>query len=217
MSRALCLTLLVAALVASPWAVAQVPAFSQQGLDGWTHKRFEGETRYSLVEIDGQTVVDARCDASASGLYLERDFDLATTPRLRWRWRVLSGVQPGIDLGEKSGDDALARVYAVTKTGLFAWQARALNYVWAHNDSAGSDWPSPYTAKNHQIAMGLGEPSDDGWVMHTVNLAEDFQRYFDIAPKRIVAIAIMSDCDNSASEAHVQFGDVELLPPTPQP
>lgn len=201
---------LILALVAP--AHAQVPAFSDNGLEGWTHKRFEGETRYSAEEVDGATVVDARCDASASGLYLEREFDLTATPVLRWRWRVLSASAGEIDHRAKTGDDAMARVYAVTKTGFFAWQARSLNYVWAHNDSAGSDWPSPYTDKNHQIAKNVGVPDEGGWVTHTVNLADDFNQYFDIEPERLVAIAIMSDCDNSASQAHVQFGDVELLP-----
>lgn len=200
-----------ALLLALP-ATAQVPAFSQSGLDAWTHKRFESETRYALVEQGGQQVVDARCDASASGLYLEREFDLAATPLLRWRWRLLASSEPAIDHGTKAGDDALARVYAVTKTGFFAWQARSLNYVWAHNDSGGVDWPSPYTDKNHQIAKNVGQPDDGGWVTHTVNLVDDFEQYFDIKPERLVAIAIMSDCDNSASQAHVQFGDVELLP-----
>lgn len=201
----------VALALALP-AHAQVPAFSKSGLEGWTHKRFEGETRYSMVEVDGQSVIDARCDASASGLYLEREFDLTATPLLRWRWRVLSASAGDIDHRTKAGDDAMARVYAVTKTGLFAWQARSLNYVWAHNDAAGADWPSPYTDKNHQIAMNVGVPDDGGWATHTVNLVEDFEQYFDIKPSRLVAIAIMSDCDNSGSQAHVQFGDVELLP-----
>lgn len=205
--------LLLGPLLVSAAASAAVPAFSADGLDAWTHKRFEGETRYELTGVAGQQVVDARCDGSASGLYLEREFDLTATPRLQWRWRMLSGVQADIDHRQKAGDDALARVYAVTKTGVFAWQARALNYVWAHNDSAGSQWPSPYTDKNHQIAMNVGAQNEGEWVTHTVDLAQDFQRYFGIQARRIVAIAIMSDCDNSASTAHVQFGDLKLLPP----
>ena len=204
--------LLLVLLAPALHAQASVPAFSAQGLEPWTHKRFEGETQYTLTTADGQQVVDAQCDNSASGLYLEREFDIVDTPVLRWRWRVLSGVQPAMDHNEKAGDDALARVYAVAKTGFFAWQARALNYVWAHNNSAGADWPSPYTDKNHQIAMNVGAPDGDGWVTHQVNLADDFGRHFDIQPEQIVAIAIMSDCDDSASKAHVQFGDVELLP-----
>ena len=65
--------------------------------------------------------------------------------------------------------------------------------------------------------MDVGEPTEQAWRTHTVNLVDDFETYFDFAPQRIVAIAIMSDCDNSASKSHVQFGDVELLPPESAP
>lgn len=193
-------------------AAQPLPQFSLTGLEGWDEKVFEGRTAYSLADDAAQPVVAARCDHSASGLYFEQALDLKATPRLRWRWRVHAGVQPGIDHRRKAGDDALARVYVVARTGPFPWQARALNYVWAHNTSAGSDWPSPYTSKNHQVAVNAGKAGLGQWQTHTRDVREDFRRHFGLEVDTAAAVAVMTDCDDTGSRARADYGDIRLLP-----
>lgn len=212
--RALILGVLMAlpagAVMAEP--PSPIPRFSVTGLQGWTEKTFEGNTDYRTADAAGTTIVSADCADSASGLYFEQTLDLAATPRLQWRWRVRDGVQPAIDHRRKSGDDALARVYVVARTGPFPWQARAMNYVWAHNDSAGADWPSPYTSKNHQVALNVGADGLGEWQAHSRDVQADFQRYFGIQVDEAVAIAVMSDCDDADGQARADYGDLQLLP-----
>ena len=46
-----------------------VGEFAQGNLTNWEKKVFAGESRYQLVQVDGQTVLKGEAKASASGLF----------------------------------------------------------------------------------------------------------------------------------------------------
>ena len=82
---------------------------------GWTHQTLpsvERPNRFDLFADDGGTVLRVISDRSASSLALALRIDPATTPLLRWRWRVSHAVA-GSDLRRKGGDDYAARVYVL--------------------------------------------------------------------------------------------------------
>ena len=83
----LLLTPLVFALPA-PEVMEQVFGDFSQGRSGWAERAFVGQTRYRVVELDGEPVLEARAEASASALYRDSAVDLAATPYLHFRWRV---------------------------------------------------------------------------------------------------------------------------------
>jgi hypothetical protein len=197
----------VLALLAAP---AAAETFGPAEIAGWARHAFEGETAYALAEIDGEPAVRAVCDASASGLFLEREIDLTATPVLEWRWRVDRAFPPGADEATKAGDDYPARLYVVRRGGVALWRTRALNYVWASGRPAGADWPNAYAGQAHMIALRSGPGG--AWVTERRNLREDFRRFHGIEVERIDALAVMTDCDDRGTTAEAWYGSIRLLP-----
>lgn len=73
---------------ASAVQVIPLGKFSKATLANWETISFEGETHYRLQELDGETVLQAQSQASASGYLIKQSIDLKKFPYLNWRWRV---------------------------------------------------------------------------------------------------------------------------------
>lgn len=193
--------------LASAGAAADPGLFSTTGLQGWLPQTFSGKaaTRYRLAA----GAVEARCDAGASGLMWKERIDLARTPVLAWRWRV-EGVLSGTDERTKPGDDFPARVYVVRDGGLAPWRTRSLVYVWASREASGRDWPSPYTRQAHVVALRSGAAQAGQWLEERRDVRADFQRYFGLELGYADGVALMTDCDDTASAVTAGYGDVRL-------
>ena len=198
-------------LSSSVWAAEEivVGAFSEGELSGWETEVFKGETRYTLVDVDGQNVLKADADASASGLFKKMKIDLTQTPCLSWRWKVDSALD-GLDETTKVGDDYAARVYVVISTGPFFWQTRAISYVWSGAHAVGDEWPNAYTDKATMVALHSGNALAGEWVEETRNLLADVQRFVGPEITTANAVALMSDTDDSQLSATAYYGDIRL-------
>lgn len=183
--------------------------FSQATLAQWQAKSFVGKTDYALVEMDGRRVLRAHSRAAASGLFYRKHIDLEKTPYLNWSWRV-DKIQDGLDERSKGGDDYPVRLYVVFATGPFIWQQGALNYVWSNTQAAGSTWKSAYTSKSQMIALRGGAQRLGQWLQEKRNLKADLQHFFGEGQRRIQAIAIMTDADDSGGEYLSYYGDIYL-------
>lgn len=182
--------------------------YSVQDIAGWERERFKGETTYV---IDGEAL-KAKCDNSASGLFLRKTIDLRATPVIEWSWRVDAVFDPSVNEKSKAGDDFAARIYVVKDGGVAVWRTRAINYVWASAMPVGADWPNPFASQAHMVALRSGPPAAPGqWVTERRNIREDFKRFHGRDIEAIDAVAIMSDCDNRGGSAEAWYGPVRFL------
>jgi len=207
---------LPAALVALGLGALSVPGqaervFPAEAIAEWEHHSFTGETDYELVTVDGRRAVRATCNGeSASGLYLEEPIDLSETPIIEWRWRVDS-VYNAIDERTREGDDFPARIYAVHEPTWLRWKTRALNYVWASREPAGSSWQNPFQSRARMVAVASGPPEDGAqWQTVTRDLRADFRRHHGEVPEHLTALAIMTDCDNHGGTTRAWYGRIRL-------
>lgn len=175
--------------------------------DAWSHKSFQGDTRYEAVLEDGRRVIRAESRQSASALYREIPVKLADTPCLNWKWRV-ENVLPVTDPEQKAGDDYPARVYVVFRHGFFPWQVRALNYVWANQGTDKNYWKNPYADSAIMIPLQAGEENLDMWITERVNVLADYRRIFGENIETIEGVAIMTDTDDSASRATAYYDTI---------
>lgn len=200
-------------VLACPALLAQEPVavsrFASDGLTGWEQESFSGETRYAVVQADGQAVLRAESDDSASGLYREVQVDLQRTPWLNWRWKVDHSLEVAEER-TKAGDDFAARVYVVVRYGWAFWQTRALNYVWASGLEAGTTWPNPYTDKAHMVAVQSGDDHAGQWVSESHNVLQDYTRAFGEPPEGDVAVAVMTDTDQTGQSATAWYADLRF-------
>jgi hypothetical protein len=202
------LALVALALAAAPLAQAAPGTFSTDGLTGWQAQAFRGrhETQYRLVDDHGTRVLQADCNAGASGLIWAGPIDLKSTPRLSWRWRAQS-LLPVKDERSKEGDDFVLRVYVVHHGGLAFWRTRTLVYVWSSANPAGGDWPSAYTANAHVIALRGGSQGLGEWQPESRDVRRDFHDFLGLDLDVADAVAVMSDCDDSGAAARAWYGD----------
>ena len=180
-------------------------AFSVLAVEGWTEQTFRGKER-TAYRMSGGTI-EAECKASASGWIRREKVDLAKTPFLRWTWRIANTYE-GIREREKAGDDFPARVYVVLDGGWMPWRTRSLVYVWSSTSAQGSDWPNPYTAQAHHVALRSGSPG--AWQEERRDVRADFKRYFGLDVATLDGVAIMTDCDDAGGSARAWYRDIRF-------
>ncbi len=225
------LQLAVSAILLIPEAgAAQERMLPAAGSDAWQPLAFpkiERHTRYSVGVEDGESVLHAESECSASALlYPLRDVALETTPLLRWRWRVEEGLAPA-DERSKAGDDFAARVYVTfafepERASLFeragralagavygeAMPGSALSYVWSSREPRGARWPNPFVASSQMIVATSGAAT--GWVDVEVDLLADYERAFSHAAPAAVFVALMTDTDNRCVSARASYAGLRL-------
>ncbi|MDR3580075.1 MAG: DUF3047 domain-containing protein [Oryzomonas sp.] len=186
----------------------RVSAFSSEGLGGWEAKSFKGTTVYSLMRDDDRTVVKAVSKGTASGLFKKVKLDPKNFRYLRWSWKIAGTVKNG-DETTKAGDDYAARVYVVFP-GRFFWQTKAINYIWANRLARGEAIPNAFTSHAMMLAVESGPGRAGQWLAEERDILADYRRLFGDEPREIGAIAIMTDTDNTSSEATAWYGDITL-------
>jgi len=174
----------------------------------WKEKQFEGLTDYQPVAIDGIAALRAHSFSSASGLYREQRIDHFQTPYLNWHWRV-DKILPLLDEKTRSGDDYAARIYVVIDGGLWFWRTRALSYVWSSSMEQESAWDNAFAgSKVRMLALRNNDSAASICHVEKRNIFQDLKRQFSNEIRYIDTIAIMTDTDNSKSEAISYYGNI---------
>ncbi len=185
-----------------------IGAFSNSDLSGWEQKEFKGTTSYSLTEVQGLMVLRAQSADSASALVREKRVNLSEFPYLNWNWRVELKLDSKNER-RKSGDDYAARIYVIFDAGIFPWQLKAVNYVWASQMEKGEIWENAFAGKNAMmIALRNHEDSTSIWLSEKRNIKNDLKEMFGFEVDWIDGVAIMTDTDNSGGLAETYYGDI---------
>lgn len=182
--------------------------FSTDGLKGWETKTFEGETDYGIITEQGEEILHAAANDSASGLVKKQRIDLQRYPYLNWRWRIHKRL-PSRDESSKAGDDYPVRIYLVVDGGLFFWKTKAVNYVWSRNMPKGSRWPNAFAGDNVMM-ISLRDSTDetDRWYTEKRNVLDDLREIVGPDIRYVDAVALMTDTDNTHSRAESDYGDI---------
>ena len=197
--------------------------------DQWqalTVTRVKKHTRYTLVAVDGATVLQAESDASMSSLAKNIDIDPNTTPWLQWRWRT-AAINPASGLENKQNDDFPVRLYVFfdydigqlpflerTKIriarALYGKQLplAALCYVWAGKETVGTTAWNAYTDRVRMVVASSGAAKTGSWVDVQRNVAEDYRAAFGEPVPRITGIALASDTDDTGMSSTSWYGDI---------
>lgn len=182
-----------------------------KGLDSWAEREFAGATDYRIVEVDGERVLQARAEGTASALYLETEIDLEKTPWLHWRWRIADTLSADIDEKLKAGDDYPARVYVVRSGGLAFWRTRTINYIWSSNNPVGERWDNAFAGRNARMwPLDSGNARAGSWVHHARDIRADWLTAFGEEIDSLDGIAIMTDGDNTGSTLMAWYADIRF-------
>ncbi len=197
----------------------------------WSTLKFDGieqHTAYFLSRDNGQVVLKAVSNASASGFIRKISIDPAQYPVLSWRWKIDKLVK-NADIKTKQGDDYPARLYITFDydlSRLSGWESfkielyksvhgeypplAALNYVWDNKHPVGFSTANAYTNRVQMLVAQSGTKHVGNWVEQKVNIYEDYKRVFGEVPLKITAVAIMTDTDNTKESATAYYGDIRF-------
>ena len=174
--------------------------FTKEEMKSLEVRKVKGETTYTLGFNENGNYIRAEAEGKASGLGKEIKINLLKTPFINITWKVEKDLS-GIIENSKKEHDYAARVFVVKKTGATALSNRAINYVFSSNNSAGNNWPSPYTKKSIDYVLSTTKEHHDQWITVKANVREHFKKLHDLDVSELTGVAIMTDTDNSKLKA----------------
>jgi hypothetical protein len=199
------------------YADINVTELANNGIKQWEEESFVGHSTYHVVDYDGRMVLKADSNNSSSGLVLKKKIDLLKTPYINWSWLTKHKL-PSFDEKSKAGDDYVARVYVVIDGGMMIWNSLCLSYVWSSNQDQDTVWNNAFVGdKVKMISVRGQEAKIDQWYNEKRHVFNDLVAHFgdkgsdkknQDAYRYIDVIAIMTDTDNSASNATSYYGDI---------
>jgi hypothetical protein len=190
--------------------------------------KIKTHSKYSLVKEGDKSILKAESHTSASAIVYHRTFNVYENPQLRWRWKVTQLSYSG-NPREKAGDDYPIRVYvlfgydpakASLKDRLLYNASKiiygkypphsTLNYVWTGAQVHDRFIHSPYTDKACMVILERGKEKAGQWVEESVSILEDYRQAFGKGPPAIAGIAVMSDSDNTGTDAEAYLEFIEV-------
>ena len=206
------------------------PAMSSGAEDGWHAVGLPGKasTHYQWKRKDGRTAIAAEADRSASMWRRKVAIPADRLGQASFSWRV-DRLIPGASLSDADRADAPARVLFAFGGDVARLSARnrvmfelahaltgeappyaTLMYVWEASAPVGSVIVSPRTDRIRKIVLDSGAEGLGGWRHHRRSLVPDFRLAFGEDPGPLMAVAVMTDADNTRSTAQAWYSPIEF-------
>ncbi len=207
------------------WATTAVPS---DGRIMWVHQTFPGKraSRYRYERKDGRHALQAQAASSASMLRQTVRVEPHQLGQLRFSWMVPSLIDAA-DLSQRDGDDSPVRVVLAfdgdrtrfsTKDAALSELSELLTgeplpyatlmYVWSNQQASGTVVLSPRTSRIRKLVMESGPGRLRQWLDYERDVRADFVKAYGEAPDALLAIGIMTDTDNTQSQAQAWYGPV---------
>jgi len=229
---------LAAVVLAGAWparaadcAAQDLPRFDATGNAGWRHvplSRLKRDTAYSAVSEEGQTVLQATAQGSASAWVHLAHPDITATPLLEWRWRVPALIDGAANEDPKREDSPVRVIIgfdgdksklpepeqrrmarAKTLSGRDMPYAM-LMYIWDNRNPVGMVVPSAHTDRVKMIVAESGSAGVGAWRSYRRDLVQDFERAFGEKPGSALGFALMTDTDNTGQRTQGFYGALRL-------
>ena len=196
----------------------------------WLEVKLPGKraTDYTWEQFDGRRVLAAHSQSSASMMRCKLLVSPTLLGTLNFSWQV-SELMDGADVSVAETEDAPARVMLAfggdvsklpMRTRMLFELAHAvggeeppyatLMYVWDRVAPVGSVIVNPRTDRIRKIVVDSGPHGLKRWRDHKRDMAADFRLAFGEEPGPLVAIAVMTDSDNTKSNSRAWYGPLSL-------
>ncbi|MGY6547736.1 MAG: DUF3047 domain-containing protein [Roseinatronobacter sp.] len=187
----------------------------------WDHLTFRRLTP-NRFELRG-TSLQVIADGSSSILYRVLPQALRGSTRASWTWSVENSVPPS-DLSQIGNDDRNLGLFFVSMPQAAADRigpessirrmmtnraARVLMYTWGGGQPPGTMVPSPHAPD--RLRNLIMRPAQPGQFSETVDLSRDFPRVFNQPLEQLVAVAVSSNSENSATRVLARVADLQVF------
>lgn len=185
-------------------------------------------TVYDLVEMDGAVVLHAHAKSSVSMVMREFGADLTQYPMLSWRWK-LGTLPKGADNESSSKEDAAARLVLVFAGDRSTLPLRdrtvmevgdslsgrtmpfaTLMYITSSVAPVGTIISNPHSRRVQMVVASRADEGQGHWQTMTRDVVKDYRAAFNEEPGKLQAYGVMSDSDNTETEAEAWYGDIHF-------
>ena len=207
--------------------VREVDTFSSSGkigeLDGWVSTGNDFKDCYAIGEEENNYFLQASVKDSGTIIAKEINYRLEEFPVISWRWRAVQ-LPEGGDERYKCSGDSVAGIYIIfpslfkperfkSRWGLKlpipdALKPECIKYVWSSSLPKGTVTESPYASKTKIVVLRNGTSPLNQWVTEEVNVYEDYKKLFGKEPDEVRAVGILTDADDTSSEAMADYDDI---------
>lgn len=211
-----------------PFSLTSIGETTPPAWEPWILSRFLARTKYRIVEHEGERVLEADANVSASGLLQPLTLAASEYPYLHWRWKVPQLI-PGADNASRSGDDSPVRVIvafdgdrskfdfedsALAKTvKLFSGREMpyaTIQYIWENKLPPETVLDHAKTSRAKMLVVESGPQRLGQWLSFQRNVKQDFERLFGEPPGPIIFVGVMTDSNATESHTSAYYGDIRF-------
>jgi hypothetical protein len=201
---------------------ATMPGWEQFVLPGKRSEPFEP------TRVLGQPALRVQADSSVSILRQRFAGGLPTIGKLTFSWKI-DALPSGSNLRDPQAEDAPVRIvlaFGGDRSSLSARTHRlselsrlltgeelpyaTLAYVWSANEPLETVVHNPRTDRIRKLVVETGEASLAQWLRYERDVRKDFILAFGESPGPLLAVALMTDTDNTSSRLQAWYGNLRL-------
>lgn len=188
-------------------------------------KRFAG---FERTDLQGRPSLSVKADRSVSILRQRFAPSLTDFGQLAFSWKV-DALPEGADLSDTEHADAAVRILLAFDGDRSKWSPRnhrlsemsrlltgeelpyaTLAYVWSNHGEPGSVIVNPRTDRIRKLVVESGAGQLGHWRDYRRDVRADFIKAFGEEPGPLVAVALMTDTDNTRSRLRAWYGPLTL-------
>ncbi len=213
-----------------PFSLSAVGETAPLGWQPWILSRFLARTQYGIVDHDGERVLAATANISASGLLQPLALASADYPYINWRWKVPQLI-PGANNASRLGDDSPVRIIVAfdgdkskldfedeafgRTVKLFSGRDMpyaSIQYIWENHLPRETVLENARTSRSKMLVVESGPAHLGKWLTFKRDVRADFQRLFGEPPGSIIFVGVMTDTNATGTQAIAYYGDIRFSP-----
>lgn len=196
----------------------------------WEHWFLPGKRNepFEVTHALGRDALRVKANNSVSILRQRFGDGLPVVGRLAFSWKV-DALPVGADLRDSQVEDAPVRLVLAFGGDRSLLSPRAhrlselsrlltgeelpyatLAYVWSAKDPLETVVHNPRTDRIRKLVVETGDLSLGRWLLYERDVQADFVRAFGELPGPLLALALMTDTDNTSSQLQAWYGHLQL-------
>lgn len=204
--------------------------FKPQDKTQWELVTLPGKLRtaFRLTQRDQRPAVLAHAQSSASMLRQRLNIAPEHLGRLQFDWQV-ENLLPQADMSVRESEDSPVRLILAFEGDRSRFSAKnamlseltlaltgepmpyaTLMYVWSNQHPVDTVIINPRTDRVRKWVVESGPQHLNQWRHYQRDIRADFEKAFGEPPGQLVALAIMTDSDNTQGNVRAWYGDIRL-------
>jgi hypothetical protein len=211
-----------------PFSLTSLGETAPPAWEPWVLSRFLAQTKYRIVDHDGERVLQADANVSASGLLQPLALQAQEYPQLHWRWKVPHLIA-GADNANRSFDDSPVRIIVAfdgdkskldfedsafaSTVKLFSGREMpyaTIQYIWENKLPKETVLDNAKTSRAKMLVVESGPAQLGKWTHFQRNVEQDFQRLFGEPAGSIIFVGVMTDSNATGSHTSAYYGDIRF-------